>query len=282
MSNPNERQLYTRSCLTPMARSETPNQDADNTGIQTKTKCSSSGLPRKRQQQSKSSNTKNARQRTSNGSQKQNDPTAMISKLWQQERHNTNRNDILSFFGLFPHHDCLDNHTSPDLFAIKATTDKDTFYYHELHKQRNIKEFHEAMNKEISQQLKINTYSLRKRSSLSKHCRILPSVWQLRQKCDLKTGKIKRHKARLVIDGSKQRYGLNFDQTYAPVALWSSICLFIAISLSLNWKMRQLNYVLAYPQAPAERQLYMCVPPQYPLPEGDKPSDYALEIHLTI
>ena len=53
---------------------------------------------------------------------------------------------------------------------------------------------------------------------------------------------------------------MHYDQTYAPVASWETICLLLTMVLKNNWKTRQLDYVLAFPQAPAERELYMKIP----------------------
>ena len=47
------------------------------------------------------------------------------------------------------------------------------------------------------------------------------------------------------------------------------------------WHTRQVDYVLAYPQAPVERELYMKVPMGFEVPVG-KAEDYLLKIHKNI
>jgi hypothetical protein len=54
--------------------------------------------------------------------------------------------------------------------------------------------------------------------------------------------------------------GEHYNLTYAPVAGWTSVRLLLALVLLNNWYTVQLDYVLAYPQAPVERDLYMLLP----------------------
>jgi hypothetical protein len=55
------------------------------------------------------------------------------------------------------------------------------------------------------------------------------------------------------------KLGKDYDLTYAPVASWESAPILLALVLSQNWKTKQLDYVLAFPQAPVERECYMQV-----------------------
>jgi hypothetical protein len=82
----------------------------------------------------------------------------------------------------------------------------------------------------------------------------------MKRKRRVKTREVYKWKARLAFDGSRQVEGVHYDQTYAPVASWETIRLLLAMVLRNGWKTRQLDYVLAFPQAPAERELYMKIP----------------------
>jgi hypothetical protein len=75
---------------------------------------------------------------------------------------------------------------------------------------------------------------------------------------------------------------MNHRQAYAPVAGWTSVRLLLALVLLNNWYTVQLDYVLAYPQAPVERDLHMLLPKGFSIQGVDNPKDYVLHIHRNI
>jgi hypothetical protein len=107
-------------------------------------------------------------------------------------------------------------------------------------------------------------------------------VWALQHKRDIRTGAIKKYKARCNIDGSRMIPGEHYDLTYAPVAGWTSVRLLLTLVLLNNWYTVQLYYVLAYPQAPVKQDLYMLLPKGFLIQGMDNPKDYVLHIHRNI
>ena len=101
----------------------------------------------------------------------------------------------------------------------------------------------------------------------------------MRRKRDIKTQEVKKWEARLNFDGSRMRRGEHYDQSYAPIASWGSIQLALAIATANNWVSTQVDYVMAFPQAPTEREVYMEIPHGYDLGEGKSKTDYALLLH---
>ena len=164
-----------------------------------------------------------------------------------------------------------------NVHVLKAQCDPDTMYHHEAMKQPDKEEFKAAMTKEVKDQLNNETFEIVPRSSVPKGATILPAVWQMRRKRDIKTGKIKKYKARLNIDGSRMKRGRDFDLTYAPVATWNAIRLVLTMVLINNWHTVQLDYVAAFPQAPIEKELYMYIPKGMTIEDGDK-KDYVLKL----
>ena len=79
-------------------------------------------------------------------------------------------------------------------------------------------------------------------------------------KCKIKTQEIYKWKACLNVHGGQQEYCIHNWETYAPVVTWQTVRIFMIISLIQGWAGRQLEFVMAYPQAPAERSLYMHLP----------------------
>ena len=110
---------------------------------------------------------------------------------------------------------------------------------------------------------------------------ILNAVWQMKRKRDIRTGTITKYKARLNIDGSRMVKGKDYDLTYAPVATWNAIRLVLSMILLNKWYTVQLDYVLAFPQAPINRELYMRVPVGMTVPHG-KHEDYVLQLKRNV
>ena len=111
------------------------------------------------------------------------------------------QHEIFAFSSLFP--DSFDTESDASILAMKAASDPDTMYFHEAMKLPDRKKVIEAMQKEIEGNYANNHFELVHRSKIPKDCTILPSVWQLRRKRHLATGKIKKYKARINVDGSR-------------------------------------------------------------------------------
>ena len=73
-------------------------------------------------------------------------------------------------------------------------------------------------------------------------------------------GTIERRKARLVAKGFCQVPGLDFDETYAPVARFASIRTMMAIAASYKLDVHQMDVTAAYLNGEIEESLYMEVP----------------------
>lgn len=71
--------------------------------------------------------------------------------------------------------------------------------------------------------------------------------------------------------------GVHYDQNYAPVSLWNSIRTLLAMTVVHNWHTKQLDYVLAFPQAPSKGDLYMKIPKGFSIDQG-KSDDYLLKL----
>ena len=160
--------------------------------------------------------------------------------------------------------------------AFAASTDPDILYLHEAMKEPDKPKFLEAMIKEISTQSQNGNWIIILRSEVPDGEMVLPSVWAMRRKRRISTGEIYKWKARLNLDGGKQIKGINYWDTYAPVATWSSIRLILNMAARLGWKTRQLDFVQAYPQAPIETDLYMEIPKGF-LVNGDR-TTYVLKL----
>ena len=102
---------------------------------------------------------------------------------------------------------------------------------------------------------------------------ILPAVWQMKRERDARTCSIKKHKARLNIDGSRMRTGEHYDMSYAPVAYWNSVRMLLTLMALHGWTTKQIDFVQASAQAPIEKTLYMRIPAGMEMEDGTDPKD---------
>ena len=103
----------------------------------------------------------------------------------------------------------------------------------------------------------------------------------MRRKRDITTNEIKKYKARLNLHGGKQVFGMNYYKTYAPVVTWFAIRLLIVIGIIFGWALRQVDFVMAYPQAPIECDMYMELPQGIRTSEGES-KDHVLKLPKNI
>ena len=172
--------------------------------------------------------------------------------------------------------------TENPLLVYKASTDPDTMYMHEAMREPDHKEFIKAMEKEVEDQMNNGNFTIVHKSEVPKGCTILQAVWQMKRKRDIVTRQIKKYKARLNVDGSKMQQGVHYDQTYAPVASWMSVKLLLALTVLHDWHTTQIDYVLAFPQAPVEKELYMRCPKGFRFGNVEDTRDYVLRLNRNV
>ena len=81
-------------------------------------------------------------------------------------------------------------------------------------------------------------------------------------------GRIKKYKARLVAKGFTQKKGIDFNETYSPVAKGVSFRLALALALQNESRIAQLDVETAFPYADLEEEVYMSAPDGLELPQG--------------
>ena len=77
------------------------------------------------------------------------------------------------------------------------------------------------------------------------------------------------------------KQGIYYDHYNTPAVSWSSIRMLLIMTSAQSWYTKQLDYVIAFPQAPVERELYTKTPKGVDL-EGKLSYDHVLNIHRNI
>lgn len=73
-------------------------------------------------------------------------------------------------------------------------------------------------------------------------------------------GTLDRYKARLVL-GNKQEYGVDYEETFAPVAKMTTVRTIIAIAASQNWPLHQMDVKNVFLHGDLKEDIYMKPPP---------------------
>jgi hypothetical protein len=81
-------------------------------------------------------------------------------------------------------------------------------------------------------------------------------------------GSIQKYKARIVAQGFTQVEGIDFDQTFAPVAKFSSLRTIFSLAAQHNLKIHQMDVKVAYLNAELKEEIYMRALPGFNIPEG--------------
>jgi hypothetical protein len=167
------------------------------------------------------------------------------------------------------------------LLAFSASSNPDVMYLHDAMRQPDRQQFLKAMQQEVEGQTKNGNWSIIRRTEVPQGSTILPAVWAMRKNRRIDTREVYKWKARLNIDGSKQTKGINYWETYVPVATWPSIRFIMVHTLLQRWHTRQIDYVQAYPQADIEVDLYMQIPKGFEI-KGSSPDEFVLKLHKNI
>ncbi|GJS26728.1 retrovirus-related pol polyprotein from transposon TNT 1-94 [Tanacetum coccineum] len=85
---------------------------------------------------------------------------------------------------------------------------------------------------------------------------IIGTKWVIRNKLD-ENGVVSRNKARLVFQGYNQQEGIDYDETYAPVARLESIRILLGYAYTLDFKLFQMDVKSAFLNGLINEEVYV-------------------------
>ena len=70
-------------------------------------------------------------------------------------------------------------------------------------------------------------------------------------------GNLKKHKARFVTRGFSQKDGIDYEETFSPVAIYTSIRSVLALATVMKWKIHQMDVKTAFLKGLVEEEVYV-------------------------
>ncbi|GJS79099.1 retrovirus-related pol polyprotein from transposon TNT 1-94 [Tanacetum coccineum] len=127
-----------------------------------------------------------------------------------------------------------------------------------------------AMQEKLNQFIANNVWEL---IPQPRNMTIIGTKWVFRNKLD-ENGIVSRNKVRLVAQGYNQQEGIDYDETYAPVARLESIRILLAYACALDFKLFQMDVKSAFLNGFINEEVYVAQPPGFI--DFEKP-DYKLK-----
>ncbi|KAL0435451.1 UNVERIFIED_CONTAM: Retrovirus-related Pol polyprotein from transposon TNT 1-94 [Sesamum radiatum] len=142
------------------------------------------------------------------------------------------------------------------LYPYCFNVEDDPKTFDEAMKSQDVAFWKEAINDEMDSIMGNNTWVL---ADLPPGCKPLGCKWIFKKKMKV-DGIIEKFKARLVIQGFRQKPGIDYFDTYAPVARISTIRLLIALASIHSLVIHQMDVKTAFLNGDLDEKVYMKQP----------------------
>ncbi|EED22593.1 conserved hypothetical protein [Talaromyces stipitatus ATCC 10500] len=133
-----------------------------------------------------------------------------------------------------------------------------------------------VVQEELKSHEENGTWIVQEISQMPKGCKPIPGKWVFKRKPSPDEGI--RYKARLVIKGFLQRFGVDFMETYAPTASLAAFRLLVAIAVHNGWSLRNLDIITAFLNGNIDSEVYMGIPEGIDL----DPKKYVLKLRRSL
>jgi transposase InsO family protein len=134
-----------------------------------------------------------------------------------------------------------------------------------------------AIREEINSLLMLNVFSPIKSYPIGR--KPLTTTWVLKVKRD-KDNKVIRWKARLVVQGYLQKYGIDFTETHSPTGRMKVIKYVIATAAKYDLEIKQIDYDVAFLNATLPEEVLITIPDGFELGDGVRSMGYCACLKL--
>ncbi|KAK1695566.1 hypothetical protein QYE76_012263 [Lolium multiflorum] len=160
--------------------------------------------------------------------------------------------------------------TTPDWYdpclnvMIVDNNDEDPATYEEAMMSPDSNKWQEAMKSEMGSMYDNKVWTL---VDLPDSRKAVENKWIFKRKTDA-DGNITVYKARLVAKGFRQIQGVDYDETFSPVAKLKSVRILLAIAAFFDYEIWQMDVKTAFLNGDIEEELYMVQPKGFVDPEN--------------
>jgi hypothetical protein len=129
----------------------------------------------------------------------------------------------------------------------------------QMKRQVDTNKFVEAQRPTIYGCMDINTFEFIPKINLPPRTRYLDIIWTYRRK-RRPDGSLKKYKARLCVNGSRQIQSIDYTEYFAPLVQWSIILMVNTLASMHNIKGEKIDFTQAFTQAKLKEDIYLRFP----------------------
>jgi hypothetical protein len=126
----------------------------------------------------------------------------------------------------------------------------------QMKRQVDADKFVDAQHPEIEGLQEIETFEYISKSKLPPKTRYVDLTWTYRRKQHLE-GSLKKHKARICVNGSRKIQGIDYTESFTPVVQWSTIRMVNRLAAMHNLKWKPIDFTEAFPQAKLKEDTFL-------------------------
>jgi Reverse transcriptase (RNA-dependent DNA polymerase) len=156
------------------------------------------------------------------------------------------------------------SNTAEHTSVVQADTASDLWTYAEVMSCLDTAQWEAACKDKMHSFESMGIYEI---ALCPKDCKVVGSKWVFQIKWG-PDGSIQKYKVCIVTQGFTQVEGLDYNQTFAPVAKFNSFRAVLAITAKHNWDIHQMDVKAAYLNGRLEEEIFMELLPSFNVPEG--------------